>query len=169
MGLLKKVIFILIPITTLLCCIAFGISAIFPTENITYLQTITTETGQSYKYYNWTEWLFNFDISYLKEVITSTIDFSGISNAIDKFIYLWQDGYDLGDIGKTLAIGFILIGNIIIFIINLIALPLRLLFGLLLTLFNLIGINIKADSVILNFIRLFIEKAIIPSIPIPNF
>lgn len=169
MNIVKKIILLIIPITILLSLIAYGLQSIFNIENITYLKTITTEHGTTFQYYDWNLYVNNLKIAdTIKNLFTKTLDVQAIKNSVGSFYKIWNDGYNIGDLGKTLITGFNLIGNVIILMLNVIILPIRIVVILILTILSILGINISAESEILDILKWIINDMIIPSIPISN-
>lgn len=138
-----------LPFTLLLCMICFGIDIIFPNMNVTYL-THTTINGSALYQFDFTSYFQNLSIDLLKKATTNLIDTETFKNIVETWKTIWEDGYDLGDMLKTIVNGFIMVIDAFLTIINLIIVILRIIIAILLLGMSVIGINISnPDSTIL--------------------
>lgn len=131
-----------LPFTLLLCMICFGIDIIFPNMNVTYL-THTTINGSVLYQFDFTSYFQNLSIDLLKKATTNLIDTETFKNIVETWKTIWEDGYDLGDMFKTIVNGFIMVIDAFLTIINLIIVILRIIIAILLLGMSVIGINIS--------------------------
>lgn len=142
-----------LPFTMLLCIVCFGIDIIFPNMNVTYL-THTTINGSVLYQFDFTSYFENLSIELLRQATSDAIDTETFSNIVETWKTIWTNGYDLGDIFKTLVNGFIMVVDALLTIINLIIVILRIIVAILLLAMSVIGININnQNSVILETLR----------------
>lgn len=167
------------PIVMLICCICFGITYTFDrneTQNITYLthETIvvndrnTTTTADDITIDNYTfdftSYRQNLDIQILQRATQNVIDIDSYNNVIQNFNRIWQDGYQFGDGIQTIVNALILVIDSIIFPINIFLTPLRIIAGIFLTTFSILGINITRNTPIINMLNGILDNAAIPLI-----
>lgn len=152
----------LIPLIFLLCLVCLGISYIFNINGLTYLTSYKNDAGLIVYTFDFTSYFDNINIDIIKKATKDTIDISKFTGMIENFKTIWEDGYNIGDITKTVTNGFALVINLIILIINIPLTILRILAGLLLTALSLLGININSDSIILKSLNTFLNYAVIP-------
>lgn len=151
-----------LPFTLLLCMICFGIDIIFPNMNVTYL-THTTINGSIMYQFDFTSYFQNLSIEPFRKATNDLIDTETFKNIVNTWKAIWEHGYDLGDISKTLVNGFIMVIDAFLTIINLIIVILRIIIALLLTGMSIIGININnPNSVILTSLNDIVESLTIP-------
>ena len=180
---LKNLFLKLTPIIFLICCICYGILHTFSSNeesNITYLHTqyVNTETYEPYvnptdeqkeqalKVYKFdmVSYTQNIDQNILVRSVQKTFNLQNYNNIIESYEVIWQDGYQIGDILKTLLNSVILVLDSIIFPINIILIPLRITAGLILTGMSIIGININKGTAIIPFLNTITDEASIPLI-----
>lgn len=181
MGGLQRLFLRITPIIMLICFVCLGISHTFQQEgqpNITYLtaenitidvnNTETTEdditiTNYSFDFQAYRQ---NINQNILKRSTQNLFNIDAYNQTFISFKNLWEDGYDIGDVFKTIINVGILIVNSIIFPINIFLLPLRITCGILLTAFSIIGINITYTTAeqkpLISFIHNVIDNAAIP-------
>lgn len=177
----KRLVFKLTPIIMLICFICIGITHTFSRENdtqsLTYLtnETITindngTETTEddikieNYTF-NFTAYRQNINANKLFEATTNVIDLQAFNNQYSTFNIIWADGYQIGDIIKTIGNAVLLLININLVAINIILMPIRIISAILITSFSLIGINInRTEGVIIPFLNGVISYLTIPLI-----
>ena len=177
----KRLVFRLTPIIMLICFICIGITHVFTrpnqTQPLTYLtyQTITVddrgtiETTDDITINNYTfdfeTYRSNISTDLLVESLQNVLDLTAYTNTLANFSLLWEDGYQVGDILKTILNGVILIVNTIFVIINIFIMPLRILTAILLVALSLVGINInRTEGIIIPFLNIIVSKATIPLI-----
>lgn len=171
----------IIPLITLVCCLCYGIIHIFDKDNnhnLTYLTAsyYNTETYEKIENPNEEEkqnaelvyefdmvaYTQNIDIDIIKRSIQRVIDLQAYQKTVEKFETIWNDGYQVGDISKTLLNSISMILNTTILIINAVLYPIRVIAGILLTSMSLIGININNGIVIIPFLKFVLDKLAIP-------
>lgn len=151
-----------VPFTLLLCIVCFGIDIIFPNMNVTYL-THTTINGSVLYQFDFTSYFQNLSIELLRQATTDLIDTETFKNIVNAWKTIWTDGYDLGDIFKTIVNGFIMVIDAFLTIINLIIVILRIIIAILLLGMSIIGINISNEnSVILTTLNDIVASLTIP-------
>lgn len=178
MGGMKSLFTKLIPIVMLVCFLCLGITHTFGRfdaetgqSDITYLSKETIETGTQDHPYELTYYeldvngyMQGIDNNVLKRSLSQVIDLEAYQSILNKFNEIWKDGYQFLDGVKTIVNSVLLVINTIILPINVLLIPLRIISGILLTAFTLIGININRDSVIINSLNGIIDYAHIPFI-----
>lgn len=169
MEFIKKALFLFIPITMLICCMAYGIQAIFGVQGLTYLGW-TSPKGDYYpNVFDFHAYLNALNFEDIRNVLTKTFDIEFIKDLMAQLKNLWNDGYNFGDIFKTIIYGFEGIIDGIILLVNSVIAILRIIVALLRIIISLCGININADVGILNILDYFVDLAQIPYIPITEF
>lgn len=147
-----------LPFTMLLCIVCFGIDIIFPNMNITYLTHTTINSSVLYQF-DFTSYFQNLSIELLRKATSDMIDTETFKNIVETWKTIWTDGYDLGDIFKTVVNGFIMVIDAFLTIINLIIVILRIIIALLLLGMSIIGINISnPNSTILTALNDIVES-----------
>lgn len=167
MGLLKRVLFTIIPVATILIAVSYGIDAIFGnTADLTYLGW-TSPTGEYYaNVYDFRAYLSALNVSDL------TKPFMNLANSLDIIVApfraiqgLFEDGYNFGDGIKTIINCLFGIINALIWVIDMLFSILQAVIILLGKILSLVGININSDFVVIKAFRTFTEFTIIPGIP----
>lgn len=180
MGGLKHLLFRLIPIITLICFICFGISYTFEHDNnynLTYLEIHyydksnnfeeidnptqeQIESNDTYKAYeiNMRDYIDNINQNILTRSVTQTLDLERYETQLNKFKAIWDDGYQLFDVLKTIANGIVTVINSIILPINILLVPIRIISGLLLTGMSLVGININNGIIIIPVLNFILDQ-----------
>lgn len=162
MIIVKPLLTKVLPFTMLLCIICFGIDIIFPNMNITYL-THTTINGSVLYQFDFTSYFQNISIELFRKATNDLIDTESFKNIINAWKTIWQDGYQFGDVFKSMVNGFIMVIDAVLTIINLIIVILRIIIALLLTGISIIGININnPNSVILTTLNSIVDSLTIP-------
>lgn len=167
MGLLKRVLFTIIPVATILIAVSYGIDAIFGNAaDLTYLGW-TSPTGEYYaNVYDFRAYLSALNISDL------TKPFVNLANSLDIIAAPFRaiqkilaDGYNFGDGIKTIVNGIIGIINALIWVIDMVFSIIQALVIILGKILSLVGININSEFVVIKAFRTFTEFTIIPGIP----
>lgn len=187
MGGLWSVFKKVVPIITLVCFICLGITHTFQqvgADNITYLSTETydketwekienptpQEQQEGFTYYTFdtNTYMSNFNVNYLKDASTNVSNLDAFLNTLNKFNEIWEDGYQFLDGVKTIINGLLLIFNGLLTCVNMVLWPVRLLSALILTAFNLVGINtanqIANNGIICSTLYFFCYQLAIPLI-----
>lgn len=174
MGGLGRLFTKIIPIITLVCFLCLGITITFANlnqPNLTYLTTETINVGteenpNNITYYNLNtiEYMSNMKVDILKQATENTIDTNTYQATINRFNEIWENGYNIGDVLDTIANAILLVINSLIIVINIIILPLRIISGLLLTAFTLIGININNGVIVIPLLKGILNNLAIPLI-----
>lgn len=162
---LKRILFRIIPFVILFSFIGYGITIIFVTENITYLSTITIN-GQTMQYFDIASYLRGITARPLIDGFTKVFTIQPWVTQIENFSRIWENGYDLFDVVKSVVAGFLMIANFFILIYNCCTLPARMLAGLILTIFSIAGINITANTPIVTIMKSIIAYYQVPFINI---
>ena len=178
MGGLQRLFLRITPIIMLICFICFGITHTFQEEgqpNITYLTHETIEviadnpltqeneqvTIENYNF-DFKSYRENIDINILKRATNNIIDIEAYQKTKDEFNNIWKNGYNAGDIVRTIGNASLLIINTLILPINILIAPLRIISGILLTAFSILGININRQTPIINVLNSILDNAAIP-------
>lgn len=186
---LKHLLFRVIPLITLICFVCFGITYTFQQQDqtpITYLETNyydksngfviidnpteeQKEADTTLKVYefNFTDYRNNINQNILKRAVEHTLTLEAYQWTLEQFDEIWQDGYQIFDVSKTIANGVVLIINTLILPINILLVPLRIIAGLLLTGMSIIGININNGIIITPILTFILDKLAVPFIA-PN-
>lgn len=174
MGGLYKVFTKILPIMMLICFISFGILHTFSQVgqgNPTFLSTETINIGTEEEPDNKTLYTFdmkgyteNISVEPLKDSISNTIDVTTYERVLNKFNYIWKDGYQFLDGIRTIINGVLLVIDTIITSINIVILPLRITAAIILTGMAIIGINISRDTTIIKGLKAISQLARIPLI-----
>lgn len=179
MGGLQRFFIRITPIIMLICFICFGISYSFETagsnQQITYLthETITIDDNETpndttddividdYSF-DFRSYRQNINIDILKRATNNIIDIEAYKTTKDEFNNIWKNGYNPGDIVRTVGNALLLVINTLILPINIIIAPLRITSGILLTAFSIIGININNNTGIIKALNSILDNAAIP-------
>ena len=174
MGGLGKLFTRIIPIIMLVCFVCFGITHAFNEvgiENKTYLssQTInvgTQENPQTIKYYNLdvVSYLNGVNSNILTRSIDKVIEIDTYKQTLNSFNNIWKDGYQVGDIIRTVGNGILLVVNTIILPINILLVPIRIIAGIIITALSLVGINTSKKGIITDSLNAIIDNLAIPLI-----
>lgn len=186
---LKHLLFRVIPLITLICFVCFGITHAFQQQDeapITYLETNyydksngfviienpteeQKEADTTLKVYefNFTAYRNNIDQNILKRSVENTLTLEAYQWTLEQFNKIWDDGYQLFDVTKTIANAIVLVINTLILPINILLIPLRIISGILLTGISLIGININNSTIVAPILIFILDKLTIPFIQ-PN-
>lgn len=178
-NLFKKII----PIITLICFVCFGITTAIKTQNNVQLTYLTEEyynkttfekinnptqqekqNAEKFYHFDMVEYANNLDINIITTATQNVIDIEAYKNTSAKITGLWTNGYQIGDITKTILNAIILVIDTLIVAINIAFLPLRLIAGILLTAMSLIGINISKGIVLIPFLKIVLNNFAIPLI-----
>ena len=124
MGGLQRLFLRITPIIMLICFICFGITHTFQQEgqpNITYLtsevitlddnNTQTTTDDITIKNYNFDfkSYRENIDINILKRSVNNSLNIDSFKTTINGFRTIWNNGYQVGDVLRSVANGILLI------------------------------------------------------------
>lgn len=157
MIIVKPLLTKILPFTMLLCIICFGIDIIFPNMNVTYL-THTTINGSVLYQFDFTSYIQNLSIELIRKATSNLIDADTFKEIVDEWKLIWVDGYQFGDVFKTLVNGFIMVIDAFLTFINLIIVVIRIIIAILLMGLSLIGININnPNSLILKTLNDIVE------------
>lgn len=175
-NLFKKII----PIIMLVCFICLGITHTFgrfqATEtngvsesNISYISKVdanseTNPNAMSYYTLDVNNYLSNIDFDILKRATNHVIDTETLQDNLRTFNLIWENGYQIGDVSDTIINGILLIINLISTAINLCILPVRIIAGILLTGFALVGIKTNTNGIIINGLNALLDVTAIPLI-----
>lgn len=178
MGGLYRLFTKILPIMMLICFISFGILNTFQTEgqaNLTYLTqetyNIGTEENPEYKElytFDTKSYAENINQDILNRSLDHVLTLEAYQLTLNKFQQIWDDGYNLFDISRTIANGVVLIINTIILPINILLIPLRIISGIILTGMSIVGINVNNGRFICPVLIFIIDKLAIPFIQPEN-
>lgn len=181
MGGLQRLFLRITPIVMILCFIAYGITQIFTQEGLTYINqeevivNATNNTRITITTFDFASYMKNINFNNLKKAVTNVLNIEEWQENLMYFKNTWEEGYKIGNIIKTVSWTVITTINILLEGINILIVPIRIIAGLFLTAFNIIGINTNTGTPIcnllnrlLNLYRVDDAGNILPFVPIIN-
>lgn len=166
----------ILPIIMIICFICLGITHIFkptPNRQLTYLTQETihsdiTNTDTTFYKFDTNAYMSNITSNTLKESLNLEDSFSTYQQVLRTFGLIWADGYQIGDIIKTIGNAVILLIDTLIMPINFILIPIRISMAILLTTLSLIGINTGYKVGLIKFITVLATEIEIPLLSMKN-